>query len=72
MKHSPAAPDAKDAEVAWLIAPLEETIAELVDALEQLRSAAAGMPLSHDNLCQGTLNHAIEEADTLIAKHGAS
>ena len=73
----------KAAEV--LAADLENQIAELclgldqaksdVDEMEEalaiLISAARGMPISHDNLCQGTLNWAIDEAEKAISGDGS-
>jgi hypothetical protein len=39
---------------------------DLRTALEDLISAARGMPVSYDNLCQSTLDHAIERAEIAL------
>ena len=50
----------------------KERIAELLEALENLVSAARGMPISYDNLCQGGLDHAIELAEQALTSRERS
>lgn len=50
----------------------EGRVVDLSEALEDLIGAARGMPLSHDNLCQGTLDCAIEAAEETLASDGSS
>lgn len=47
---------------------LKQEHAELLEALVDLENAARGMPNSHDNLCQSTLNLACEFARDIIEK----
>ena len=43
---------------------------KLREALGHLIDCAVGMPFCHDNLCQGTLDHAIEEARQTLEDSG--
>ena len=43
-----------------------DTLEALQEALSSLVSAARGMPISYDNLCQSTLDHAIEAAEEAL------
>ena len=47
-------------------------VADVVDSLVLLISAARGMPVSHDNLCQATLDHAVEEGEKALDKLGGN
>lgn len=50
------------------IKSLRARCAELKEALEYLINAATGMPISYDNLCQSTLDDAVEGARTALEK----
>ena len=60
------------AERAEADADADADAAQMREALDDLIGAARGMPISHDNLCQGTLNHAIEEADKALASNAGA
>ena len=49
---------------------LKASNADLLEALENITSAAIGMPASHDNLCQSTLDATViaAQAHAAIAK----
>lgn len=49
----------------------KQDVDEMEEALAILISAARGMPISHDNLCQGTLDWAIDEAEKAISGDGS-
>jgi len=50
------------------VARLLAAAPDVLEALETLVAAAVGMPNSSDNLCQATLDLAVEDARAAIAK----
>ena len=48
------------------IEALQQRVVDLDGVLSDLINAARGMPISHDNLCQSALDHAIEAAEEAL------